>query len=673
MIFKILNIKLYSIFHHNKYNNKMNKINFSDKYQLIVKPTQSGKTFIVLSEIKKIFIQNKDNNTRIINILFCDNSLLQTDQLKSRIDDELPIFTDNNGEQSVILSSKSDIKNYESLFTVIFDSDCNNIITCANNARVENIDKLIVNRMKKKDNITKFYLWIDESDKTFSRIDKNNLLKKWENYSNVVKISFITATPEEHFKKQFEEINIFKLDTVYNEELYHSFKNSNFIFTKKEDKLDNTFDNICNILTNYPHNKGEVWFIPGNVNVVSHYEIKDYLILYGFNVFIINGTEKGLYNENNQLVELFDCNNEDNNLQELSKIIGIIYEKYNLKSKKVAITGNLCISRGITINSNKMLISHVIFPQIKDENSAYQLAGRICGNYKKNDNFIIPNVYISEKLKDQICKMEELAIKIPQYDKMSFDQYFTLKLDIIEVIVIDTLRKYEDVIKYYKTHLKNKLSGSGPNKNRIFEESTEKIGFLMSTIRDETKVFTKKEVLDNKRWGINQKNKWRCHVCYEDINNPESILYLLIHIKIDEINISKNDIENISSENDSKNISNINNIKDINDNMSNKKIVRPKDCNIFNSDTIIRHKKANFEEFAIYSLKDKLLYRCNVDGTILSKDESFKTFNSFSVSNYIAYSSGKNSKNAYKNLEYFNKSLNKFISMKNVRDNEFLN
>ena len=103
------------------------------------------------------------------------------------------------------------------------------------------------------------------------------------------------------------------------------------------------------------------------------------------------------------------------------------------------------------------------------------------------------------------------------------------------------------------------------------------------------------------------------------------------------------------------------------------KLVRPKDCNIFNSDTIIRHKTSIFEEFAIYLLKDKLLYRCDVDGNISSKGDSFKTFNSFTVSNDLEYFSGKKSKNAYKKLEYFDKSLNKFISMKNVRDNEFLN
>ena len=103
------------------------------------------------------------------------------------------------------------------------------------------------------------------------------------------------------------------------------------------------------------------------------------------------------------------------------------------------------------------------------------------------------------------------------------------------------------------------------------------------------------------------------------------------------------------------------------------KIVRPKDCNIFNSDTIIRHKTCTFEEFAIYSLKDKLLYRCDVDGNILSKNDSFKTFNAFTVSNDLAYFSGKKSKNAYKKLEYFDKSLNKFISMKNVRTDNFFN
>jgi predicted AAA+ superfamily ATPase len=51
----------------------MNKVVYSDKYQLIIKPTQSGKTFIVLSEIKKLFVENKDDpDQRIVNILFCD-------------------------------------------------------------------------------------------------------------------------------------------------------------------------------------------------------------------------------------------------------------------------------------------------------------------------------------------------------------------------------------------------------------------------------------------------------------------------------------------------------------------------------------------------------------------------------------------------------------------------
>ena len=43
--------------------------------ELIVKPTQSGKTFIMLQEISKML----ENDDEIIHIIFCDNQLLQTE------------------------------------------------------------------------------------------------------------------------------------------------------------------------------------------------------------------------------------------------------------------------------------------------------------------------------------------------------------------------------------------------------------------------------------------------------------------------------------------------------------------------------------------------------------------------------------------------------------------
>ena len=74
--------------------------------------------------------------------------------------------------------------------------------------------------------------------------------------------------------------------------------------------------------------------------------------------------------------------------------------QYNLINEKVVITGNLCISRGITISSEKMLLSHAIIPfTITDHSTAYQLAGRLCGNFKNLSNFNVPSIYITQKLK----------------------------------------------------------------------------------------------------------------------------------------------------------------------------------------------------------------------------------------------------------------------------------
>jgi hypothetical protein len=86
--------------------------------------------------------------------------------------------------------------------------------------------------------------------------------------------------------------------------------------------------------------------IPCDSIIESHNNIKNYLINIGFNVFVINGNEKLLFNENNNiLTSINDITKPD----ELSINIGEIYEKYNLKNKKIAITGNLCITPNLNI------------------------------------------------------------------------------------------------------------------------------------------------------------------------------------------------------------------------------------------------------------------------------------------------------------------------------------
>ena len=52
--------------------------------------------------------------------------------------------------------------------------------------------------------------------------------------------------------------------------------------------------------------------------------------------------------------------------------------------KPFAITGNICIGRGITINSEKFMITHMVFPPslARTPEVASQIAGRGCGYFK---------------------------------------------------------------------------------------------------------------------------------------------------------------------------------------------------------------------------------------------------------------------------------------------------
>ena len=375
-----------------------------DTLELIIKPTQSGKTFIMLQEISKMLADDDET----IHIIFCDNQLLQTEQTSDRLNkyDDLETYISEDGDISLILSSKSKIKEYTQLTHHIL-GNLKTIITCSNKKRVLDIDKLIKSfSQSKKLNEYKFSIWVDEIDKNIKLF--KNYLKEWDKHPKVERIGLITATPEDVLKI-FNIIKIFELEQSYDRELFHSFSDSEFKLLNFNDmdigmyvqKVMNEFSNLIK--------NGQVWFIPGEVNIQSHEKLRDDLKNLGFTVIIINGNGNKIYSDDKE----YDLPNESN--ETLADLLGNYYINNNLYLKKIAITGNLCVSRGITINSDKMLISHAIFPtKINKHSNSYQLAGRICGNIKKFKNYKKPTIFCSNKFKNIIINMENRAKNISE-------------------------------------------------------------------------------------------------------------------------------------------------------------------------------------------------------------------------------------------------------------------
>lgn len=382
---------------------ELGEVNSVKKLELMVKPTQSGKTFLMLQEISSLWEKNSD----IIHIIFCDNQLLQTEQTSSRIKhfDDFDEYKLNDGEISLIFSSKG-IKDYKQIIHHIIFNGIKSIITCSNRKRISDID-ILLNEYSKI--LTYNYcIWIDEIDKNIKLFCK--YINKWKDMEKVKRIDLITATPLNVFNN-FNLIKIYGLDETYDKEKFHCFQHSNF---KICDNNYETLEYITNILDEYKNDlkNGQVWFVPGDINKNSHLEIKNILIKHNFIVFVINGTCKQIFYEDNTFEDI-----PINNIDTLANVLGKLYIEKNFKNKKIAITGNLCVSRGITISSENMIITHAILPtKISNSNSCnmYQLAGRICGNIKKFKNYKNPTIFCTENFKKIVSKCETQAINLAE-------------------------------------------------------------------------------------------------------------------------------------------------------------------------------------------------------------------------------------------------------------------
>lgn len=421
----------------NKYENNINNIilpnniastimnNVMENLEIIVKPTQSGKTFVMLQEIAQM-LENDENN---IHIIFCDNQILQTEQTSARLEkfDVLEKYSTEEGNISIILSSKSKIKKYTELTHHITDG-VKNIVVCSNRKRVNDMISLInhfnSNKLLK---IFNFSIWIDEIDKNMDLFYED--LLEWSKNSKITRIGLITATPGKIIKV-FKEIKIFKLEQTFDRNIFHSFSESEFKIINK-DTTDN-LEYLEHVLKEHSKEmtNGQVWFIPGQNEKETHYNIKNLLVKNNFVVIIINGDGKQIYYDTEKFEWIDDMNTENletENLETVSEILGNLYIKKNLKNHKLAITGNICINRGITINSPKMLITHAIFPaRITNQASSYQLAGRVCGNIKKFVNYKKPIIFCSDKFKDTIIDMEKRA-------KNLAEKAFKIKNDFVDV------------------------------------------------------------------------------------------------------------------------------------------------------------------------------------------------------------------------------------------------
>jgi hypothetical protein len=387
-------------------------------------------------------------------------------------------------------------------------------------------------------------IWIDEADACIN-IWKKYIQQLSQMGDFIATVVMITATMLPVYKCLASKGITCNLRIYENTHaaVYHKYSES-IICHEYSESASNATAYVSQILTTFPIEPGQKLFCPGDKRKTSHEQVCALLIEKDFNVLILNGDSKEIrYADGRQPTQVME-NLKDPDLEdelEIAKILNHIYFKHELYRAPFAVTGHLCIGRGITFMSREpageFIFTHGIIPDISSGEEAYQIVSRCSGNIKEFATYHPPTIYISPKMHIKIMEQERCAINLAS--KLYVENEETVVVtqgDINEIVglksaaaarptksnVVNILSKFyacepEDkkaVLKQIQEENKEHLAGHKFGNNMWFrEEKRDANGKWMGNMRG-YKVFTFEE-LKAQEWGLRAgKENARATVCY---------------------------------------------------------------------------------------------------------------------------------------------------------------
>ena len=441
-------------------------------------PAQSGKTRKCMERIVETENREKElqalidlHNTSAtsLNVIICSNNKVLVDQTSIRMNKDLPqiriagasaseaaagaseagaveesftmydeeAYYNARDEEEIdsdadisnkVFAWRSGLKNHnksvESLCLDILEGKVETIICCSNPTRLKYLYQLCA-RLNQSSLFKRYInIWIDEADVSIQMWSKPAL--NIFNFKKVDKVTLISATFDSIIKK-YGRIKIIPFADTHSE-VYHKIQESTLIL--KDYLAKGALDYLKEV---FKHQSVELCvpgtrlFAPGDVKRESHDAIAAFLKSKGFVVVIVNGERKeiigipgkGTISLNSQI----EANSEP---VEIGNQIAKIYVDNNLHELPFAITGNLCLGRGITFQNENFLFNWGIIPFIANKATAYQVVSRTNGNIKHLLNYLPVKLIMTDKMCKQVISHENLAINMSRtvHEKISDDPYY---------------------------------------------------------------------------------------------------------------------------------------------------------------------------------------------------------------------------------------------------------
>jgi hypothetical protein len=377
------------------------------------KPAQSGKTRTIQQIIRD------DNGVKNhLNILICSNNRLLVAQTNARMTTDLydeagSVDEDGPSDDTIVggvyswmSGTKKTNIDVDALAWKVVRNKVSMIVCCAHKARFRYLHRLLEELEEAKYD-KPVNVWIDEADVS---------VKHWSgefNFSRfprVREVTLVSATFDAVFD-HYERIRVMPFPETH-PSCYLGLRDCELSPFEADVRDSGVYMDA--VIGAHPEfvKPGMKLFVPGDIERKSHDAIARYLLARGCIVLVLNGETKAFLFPDGRKMDIEMTVDEENPL-ELSQILAAMYATHGMEQCPFAVTGQLCLGRGITFQSMSFTFDAAIIPGMKDASTAYQCVARVLGNVRNFSPFT-PTVYMHPILLDAVLRQERIAMYLAQ-------------------------------------------------------------------------------------------------------------------------------------------------------------------------------------------------------------------------------------------------------------------
>ena len=310
------------------------------------------------------------------------------------------------------------------------------ILLCAHPKRLEYLSQMLQRLTslacfpRKKINI-----WIDEADKSV------NLWKRHEAIAaipHIYQVTLVSASFDAVFE-HYQRMGIIGAAETH-PDCYRCLRDSNKVEINYM-RSRKSLDYIKHVLEKPELAErliapGVRAFIPGDYTKVSHEDVAEYLLTKGFIVLILNGDKKEIRFPNGEdpidLRRYLRVGADPEDIpEEFNAILARLYKENNISDSPFAITGYLCVQRGVTFQSmptedhDGFLFDYGIMGDIDNRAEAYQTMARLFGNIGDHPCYKKADIYTTKDNFDRVTEMELIALNMARVASEEGQDTFT--------------------------------------------------------------------------------------------------------------------------------------------------------------------------------------------------------------------------------------------------------